>query len=276
LAASATTSATPTSASALAAQREQVANRPLAPKSVCVLADPVFEPSDGRLARARVGSEAPASQFEGLDRVRRHRASEAACSRQGTFDRLPGSRAEANAILALVPPSDRRVALDFAANLDAVADPAVRQYRILHIATHGVFPSQHPEFSGLVFSLYDASGRPRDGYLGLPALQRMSFPAELVTLSACDTALGKELRGEGLVGLARTFMAAGSRRVAATLWKIDDEPTVDLMAAFYREVLRGRQSPAAALRSAQLRMRRDGRWRSPYYWAPFAVYGEWR
>jgi CHAT domain-containing protein/tetratricopeptide (TPR) repeat protein len=267
------------SASALAAQRERTANRPSAPKSVCVLADPVFEASDGRLARARaaqVVQEAPSARFDSLERIERHRAADAVCARQGALGRLPGSRAEARAILGLVPRSERKAALDFEASLETVADPAVRQYRILHIATHGVFQSQYPEFSGLVFSLYDEVGRPRDGFLGLPALERMSFPAELVTLSACDTALGRELRGEGLVGLARAFMAAGSRRVAATLWKIDDEPTVDLMAAFYREVLRGGKSPAAAMRAAQLELRRSGRWRAPYYWASFVVYGEWR
>jgi len=97
-----------------------------------------------------------------------------------------------------------------------------------------------------------------------------------VVLSACQTALGKEIRGEGLVGLTRAFMYAGAARVVASLWSVDDEATAELMARFYQGMLGDGLRPAAALREAQISLRRERRWRSPYYWGSFVLLGEWR
>lgn len=95
-------------------------------------------------------------------------------------------------------------------------------------------------------------------------------------LSACQTALGKEIKGEGLVGLTRGFMYAGASRVAASLWRVDDAGTAELMRRFYEGVLKRGLPPAAALREAQVGMSRQPRWRSPYYWAAFTIQGEWK
>jgi CHAT domain-containing protein len=95
-------------------------------------------------------------------------------------------------------------------------------------------------------------------------------------LSACQTALGKEIRGEGLVGLARAFMYAGTPRVVASLWEVSDLATAELMKRFYRGILQLRLRPAAALQAAQLEMSRDPRWAPPYYWAGFTLQGEWK
>ncbi|MGH9855441.1 MAG: CHAT domain-containing protein, partial [Blastocatellia bacterium] len=128
----------------------------------------------------------------------------------------------------------------------------------------------------IVLSLVDQQGRPQDGFLRLHDIYNLNLPAELVVLSACDSALGREIKGEGLVGLTRGFMYAGAARVAASLWKVDDEATAELMAQFYQRMLNDRMSPAAALREAQIAIWRQPRWNAPYYWAAFVMQGEWK
>ena len=155
-------------------------------------------------------------------------------------------------------------------------DPSLGDYRIVHFATHGLLDSKHPEFSGLVFSLVDKQGKPVDGFVGLQDIYNLHLPADLIVLSACETALGVDIRGEGLIGLTRGFMYAGSSRVVASLWNISDEATSELMARFYKAMEVQGMAPAAALRSAQLQMWRQQRWTAPYYWAAFQIQGEWR
>jgi len=110
----------------------------------------------------------------------------------------------------------------------------------------------------------------------LQDIYNLNLPAELVVLSACETGLGKSIQGEGLVGLTRGFMYAGATRVVASLWKIDDLATAELMAEFYKAMERDGMRPAAALRAAQIHMWKQQRWRSPYYWAAFQIHGEWK
>jgi CHAT domain-containing protein len=154
--------------------------------------------------------------------------------------------------------------------------PELAEYRVVHFATHGVLDNENPGLSGLILSLFDERGRPQDGFLRLHDIYSLNLPADLVVLSACDTALGKPLRGEGLMGLVRGFFYAGALRVVASLWKVDDEATGELMSRFYVEMLDEGRSPAAALRQAQLALWRDGRWQDPYYWAAFILQGEWQ
>ena len=107
-------------------------------------------------------------------------------------------------------------------------------------------------------------------------MYNLNWSADLVVLSACQTALGKDIRGEGLIGLARGFMYAGSPRVVASLWKVDDVATAELMKIFYQKMLKESMRPAAALRAAKIEMRKSKRWNSSYYWAAFELQGEWR
>ena len=128
-----------------------------------------------------------------------------------------------------------------------------------------------------MLSLVDREGRPREGFVPASEVFNLSLSADLVVLSACRTALGKEVRGEGLVGLTRAFMYAGSPRVVASLWRVDDAATAELMTRFYAEMLGPRKlRPAAALKEAQARVRSQSRWSDPYYWAGFVLQGEWR
>jgi CHAT domain-containing protein/Tfp pilus assembly protein PilF len=192
------------------------------------------------------------------------------------FDRLPQSRIEANQITALAAKDRTLKALDFAANRATATNPELGQYRIVHFATHSLLNNEHPELSGVVLSLVDEQGKPQDGFLRLHEVYNLSLGADLVVLSACRTSLGKEIKGEGLIGLTRGFMYAGAPRVVASLWDVNDEATAELMKRFYQGMLKEGSRPAAALRAAQLAIRRQKRWRSPFYWAGFVLLGEWK
>jgi CHAT domain-containing protein len=146
----------------------------------------------------------------------------------------------------------------------------------VHFATHGILNSKQPELSGVVLSLLDEQGKPQNGFLRLHDVFNLNLPAELVVLSACETGLGEEVKGEGLVGLTRGFMYAGSPRVVVSLWSVDDEATSQLMVKFYKKMLQDGLKPAAALRAAQIEMWEQKQWQAPYYWAAFTLQGEWR
>src|SRR5262249_8473521 len=145
-----------------------------------------------------------------------------------------------------------------------------------HFATHGLLNSEHPELSGLVLSLVDKQGRARDGFVQMHDIYDLKLNADLVVLSACQTALGKDIRGEGLVGLVRAFMYAGSPGIVASLWRVHDSATAELMRRFYTAMLKQHAGAADALRQAQDSLRREPRWAAPYYWAGFTFQGEWQ
>lgn len=255
------------SASVLAVLREEFGNRKPASKSVAVIADPVFTANDPRLATA-VKTAATGSPFVDAQRS-------AAESGVNDLVRLRFSRQEADEIARLAGQTRNLKAVDFAANRATATDARLGDYQIVHFATHGLINNQHPDLSGVVLSLVDEQGRAQNGFLRLYDIYNLKLNADLVVLSACQTALGKEIKGEGLVGLTRGFMYAGSPRVVATLWRIDDRATADMMRRFYESMLKDGLRPAAALRAAQLSMLRDRRWHSPHFWAPFTIQGEW-
>ncbi|HKX30698.1 MAG TPA: CHAT domain-containing tetratricopeptide repeat protein, partial [Blastocatellia bacterium] len=271
------------SASVLAMIRREWAGRAPAPGAAAVFADPVFEANDPRLAttvKRRAGSSpgtAPARAAEAGSDPSPLMRSIRSLDRAG-LGRLPFSRDEARAIASFVPAGSLLKATDFQASRATVMKSDLSGYRIIHFATHGLLNNEHPELSGLVLSLVDQNGEPQDGFLRMHELYNLRLRAEVVALSACQTGLGKEIRGEGLVGLTRGFMYAGAQRVVASLWQVDDLATAELMKRFYRGILKERLRPAAALRAAQLEMMRmtGGRWSSPYFWAAFVIQGEWR
>jgi CHAT domain-containing protein/Flp pilus assembly protein TadD len=264
------------SASTLAVLRRERHDRSRAPKTLAVLADPIFEKGDDRLTQGpqklsrpklassttRGGSSPAGERGAGMDQTR--------------FQRLVSSGKEAQTISSLVAPDQRFLALGFKASRATATSAEIGLYRNVHFATHGVIDSRRPELSGLVLSLFDEKGKEQDGFLRLNHIYNLRLNADLVVLSACQTALGKELRGEGLVGLTRGFMYAGSSRVLASLWSIEDRPTAKLMGSFYQGMLREGLSPAEALRKAQLEMAKNPIHKSPYYWAGFSLQGEWR
>ncbi|MBV9211379.1 MAG: CHAT domain-containing protein, partial [Acidobacteria bacterium] len=273
------------SASTLEVLRREVAGRKAAARAVAVFADPVFESDDVRLKiRGKREASAPETntQAASIALTAEQRTTENAArdigveESSGRIPRLPGTRVEAEEILSLVPPTERKQALDFSASRAAATSDELAQYRIIHFATHGFLNSVHPELSGIVLSMFDERGTPQDGFLRSHEIFNLHLSSDLVVLSACQTGLGKEVRGEGLVGLTRGFMYAGAPRVVVSLWNVSDEATAELMSYFYEGMLKDKLTPAAALRKAQLQMWRQKRWQSPYYWAAFTLQGEWR
>lgn len=254
------------SLAALAELRSGGPRSPRATASVAVLADPVFRNDDPRL-RARAAAPPPAAA---PDPPRGADPSPADVS----LDRLRFSRREAQAIEALAP--GRVVTrLDFDANRASLASPLLQQADVLHFATHARVHPVHPELSGIVLSLVGSDGSSQDGLLRLPDLYNLDVNADLVVLSACETAIGPDAPGEGVQALSRGFLYAGARRVVASLWQVDDRATAVLMQHFYRALLKDRQTPPVALRTAMLRMSSDPRWSAPYFWAGFVVQGDW-
>ncbi|MEW6497275.1 MAG: CHAT domain-containing protein, partial [Cyanobacteriota bacterium] len=259
------------SATTLAVLRE-TSPRQIAPKALAILADPIFSSNDVRLKLAKAQSSQPVPT-EDVAQSSLNRS-----SRQADVElrRLPGTRTEAEAIIKLVPESQRIEALDFEANRTLATHPDLSQYRIVHFATHGILNSTNPELSGVVLSLFDEQGNPQNGFLRLHDVFNLNLPAELVVLSACQTGLGQEVRGEGLVGLTRGFMYAGAPRVVVSLWNVQDKGTSELMTRFYKKMLQENLKPSAALRATQIEMWQDSQWKAPYYWAAFTLQGEWK
>lgn len=258
------------SVSTLAALRQETATRPLATKTVAILADPVFSPDDERVQSkgTQPSGEPPLEAVNLLTRAAR----EVGIS----WQRLMATRREAETIMGLVSETQRSQVLDFQANREQATSSQLANYRIIHWATHGFVNSRNPELSGMVMSLVDEQGNWQNGYLRLNDIYNLNLPSELVVLSACQTGLGKNIRGEGLVGLTRGFMYAGTPRVVASLWYVDDVATAELMSKFYPAMLSQGLTPSAALRAAQLQMWQNPEWQSPYYWAAFSLQGEWK
>ncbi|HEV3039184.1 MAG TPA: CHAT domain-containing protein [Candidatus Angelobacter sp.] len=271
------------SASVLQVLKQESAGRPRPPREVAVLADPVFSAADERVrptkktvdAYSRATQEAAKPSSFSRDLLLRSAAEVGVGDSASRFPRLFFSKREAEAILRQSSVGKTELAVDFRASRATATSPDLAQYRIIHFATHGLLNSEHPELSGLVLSLVDQRGRPQDGFLTLADIYNLNLQAEMVVLSACETGLGKEIKGEGLVGITRGFMYAGASRVVASLWKVDDAATAELMEKFYEGILKEGLQPAAALRKAQVEMWRQKRWSFPYYWAGFLMQGQW-
>jgi CHAT domain-containing protein/Tfp pilus assembly protein PilF len=287
------------SASVMAVLRQETKQRASPPRKVAVLADPVFESDDPRVERkipvqskttpsmpvkasasavpspSRQRDFSPATPSLVTSSLNRALRDVGALRDGRNITRLPASRGEARAIMSVAGEGEGLMLLDFKASRASATSPDLGQYRIIHFATHGFLDSEHPELSGLVLSLVDEQGRAQDGFLRLHDIYNLSLPVDLVVLSACNSGLGKEIRGEGLVGIVRGFMYAGAARVVASLWKVEDEATAELMKQFYQQMLHEGQPAAAALRLAQLEMWKQKRWQFPYYWAAFILQGEW-
>jgi CHAT domain-containing protein/Tfp pilus assembly protein PilF len=258
------------SASTLAALRTERGASPQPIKTVAVLADPVFEGDDSRLSRDdnRAGTTSEDAVLTSSARDLN--------PNQLRFPRLPFTRREALAIMGVVGHGSTVEALDFKASLITATGPEVSNSAVVHFATHGILNTVHPELSGLVLSLFDANGKAENGFLKLQDVYNLRLSARLVVLSACQTALGKDIKGEGLVGLSRGFMYAGVPSVMASLWNVDDASTAELMKQFYDAMINRRLPPAAALRYAQLYVSKEKRWTRPYYWAGFVLQGDWK
>lgn len=272
------------SASALAIQRAELAGRQPAPKMLAVIADPVFDRTDARLKilSTDASDKGQAQTIAFNDARSIEHLAEKPDDKSGTtihrriIPRLPFTRQEVNQLIALTPKTSNFSAVDFQASRENVLNGQLSQYRYVHFATHGLLDTERPGLSSLVLSMVNAQGKAQNGFLRLNDIYNLKLPAELVVLSACQTGLGKEIKGEGMEGLTRGFMYAGAARVVVSLWNVNDKATAELMTKFYEKMLKQGERPAAALRAAQVEMSRHKQWQSPYYWAAFTMQGEWR
>lgn len=262
------------SASVLATLRREAADRPPPGHALALVADPVFEITDPRVPASPAAPAQPPAAGRSLSTERAIERIDAV--RGGPLTRLPFSREEANAISAIAGRPDTLTAMDFQASRATAVSGALADYRIVHFATHGLIDTERPDLSGLVLSLVNDRGNTQDGFVRLTDIYNLRLRADLVVLSACQTALGKEIRGEGLVGLTRGFMYAGTPRVVASLWEVSDLATAELMERFYAGMFRQKLTPAAALRAAQRQMSQEPRWASPFFWAGFVLQGDWK
>jgi CHAT domain-containing protein len=243
-------------------------------KTVAVLADPVFSDSDDRVQTGEVSSAlASAAPQPSLHPSVQQSVDRA--MRDSGASRLIYSSEEADAISAAAPSGTTIVFKGFDATRDVAMSSDVGQYQIVHFATHGFFNSEHPELSAIVLTSVDRNGVKTNGLMPLHDIYSLDLGAELTVLSACQTALGKDIKGEGPVGLTHSFISAGSKSVVASLWKMDDRATAALMSDFYGSLLREGMPTSKALRSAKLKMLRDKRWSAPYHWAGFVLQGEY-
>jgi CHAT domain-containing protein len=265
------------SASTLAVLRSETEGRARAEHEVAVFADPVFEKNDPRVLAQGKNKQAAvvAGKYRG---VNLGPLTKGFRSRSGNtaFPRLLATKQEARMIISHTREGESLLASDFKANRAMAMSPELARYRILHLATHGLFDSEQPEQSAIVLSLVDEQGRPQNGFLRLRDLYNLDLPVDVAVLSACDTALGKSVKGEGMIGITRGFMYAGTARIIASLWKIDDDATAELMDSFYKKMLEEDMRPAAALRAAQIEIYNRKRWQAPFYWAAFTFQGEWK
>jgi CHAT domain-containing protein len=236
---------------------------------LAVLADPVFTQNDMRLASV-------VKPQQNTTEATTTNSSAGNILLRSDFSRLRFSRDEAQAISSLVTVDQSFVRLDFNANLKSIGDSRFQHSGILHFATHGIVNSQYPELSGIVLSLFNEQGVPQEGFLRLYDIYNLQLNADLVVLSACETALGKEVKGEGIVGLTRGFMYAGTPLVAASLWRVDDRATADLMKRFYQKMLMKKIKPSTAFRQAQIELLKEKSSDIPFYWAGFTLQGDWR
>jgi len=247
-----------------------------AAKTIAVIADPVFERDDPRVLAALSHGDAPArAEADGAGELSVALRDFVGLGERPLLSRLPATLREAKAITDVSPRGEVMLASGFDATKERVVNRGLGDYRIIHFATHGFLNSASPELSGVVLSLFDERGAGREGFLRLHNIYDMELSADLVVISGCRTGLGRNVKGEGVVGLASGFMYAGAKSVVSSLWKVDDDATAELMRHFYAAMLKEGLPPAAALKTAKREVWRQERWRAPFYWAAFTLQGEY-
>lgn len=238
------------------------------PNRILVLADPAFSANDNRISK-NSNNNLIATQKNPKPKTARLRG-----RRDIAFTRLLATQKEAFGIKKAFPKKvDELIGVD--ASKQRLQLINFMEYYILHFATHSLLDLSQPELSSIVLSLVDKTGQECEGFLTVSDILNFRFSAELVTLSSCQTALGREKKGEGVIGLTRAFFYSGARRVVSTLWSVNDEATADLMIRFYNNIGTG-LSASSALRKAQLDILRTQKYKSPYYWAAFQIQGEFK
>lgn len=242
-----------------------------ATKNLLIFSDPIFSDQDARVAGA-AAAENESQPETNLLKTEKFRFAESLIS----LVRLNASRDESDAIVEIVGDSQLTALSGAAATRERALDASISDYKIIHFATHGLIDEERPELSGIVLSQVDAAGQSRNGVVRLQDIYAMNLSADAVVLSACSTGIGKEVKGEGLLSLNNAFLQAGAKSVVASLWKVDDYATRELMKNFYLELASGTVTTAEALRRAQIKLRQNPQYQSPFYWAAFTAQGDFQ
>ena len=246
---------------------EKSRRQSIATKNLLVFSDPVFTNDDARFAPenkpVETADAAAADKFRFVESL-------------DLLTRLKASKDESDSITDIVGASESDVYSGFAANREQLLNVKVEDYKILHFATHGLANEQRPELSGIILSRFDEKGRKLDESFRIHDIYGMNLNADLVVLSACETGLGKEVKGEGLMSLNNAFLQTGAKSVMASLWKVEDGATLALMENFYQKMAEDKFTPSQALRQAQIKLRQNQQYQSPFYWAAFTVQGDFR
>ena len=236
-------------------------------REIAVWADPVFEADDPRI-HVFVDDAQPARVATTGDLTGPESNPPPA--------RLLATIEEAQSIMRLAPAGMSLIFTGFEATRESALNGNLNDYRILHFATHSLVNNRYPALTGLWLSTFDQAGERRNGLLQLHDIYGLRLNSDLVVLSGCQTGLGQELSGEGLIGLTQGFLHAGAKSVVVSLWNVQDKTTAVLMTSFYQAMLKEGLPPSMALREAKLQMYRQREWRSPYYWSAFVLQGEFR
>lgn len=250
------------SASSLYLLRKNATKKQTNQKLIAIIAEPVFDITDERL-RGSLISKKETAAIRGIQE-----------SDRAGIDRIPFSGVEAEAISTIVPNGNYKKLTGIEASVPNVL-AIISYYKMLHFATHGVRNKLSPELSGILLSLIDQNGVKTNGILSNNKVASLKINADLVVLSSCESGLGEEFEGEGTVGIAKSFIYAGARRVVTSLWAVDDEATAEFMKYFYENIFMRKKSASSALRLAQLQMKKNPKWSSPFFWGAFSIEGEY-
>jgi CHAT domain-containing protein len=238
-------------------------------KNLLIFSDPVFSGEDPRISAADKSSEKATTETALTGSFRFAESLNA-------LPRLTASRDESDAIINIVGSSKADVFTGFSANRERLLNAEVSNYKIIHFATHGLVNEERSELSGIVLSGFDETGNKINQLVRLQDIYGLNLSSDLVVLSACNTSIGKEIKGEGLMSLNNAFLQSGAKSVISSFWKVDDYATLELMKNFYAGVVDETNTPSEALRQAQLKMMQNPRYSSPFYWASFNFQGNYR
>jgi CHAT domain-containing protein len=242
---------------------------PRATKDLLVFSDPVFSSDDARFSSNGDSSGKPVAEAAQSEQFR-------VVESLNNLQRLPASKQESETIIGIVGGARSENYSGFSATRENLLNLKTADYRILHFATHGLTDETRPELSGVALSGFDEKGQKLNQLFRIQDIYALELNAELVVLSACATGTGKHVKGEGLMSLNNAFLQSGAKTVVASLWKVEDAATLELMKHFYEAMANDNQTPAQALRRAQLKLRENPKFSSPFFWAAFTVQGEYR
>jgi CHAT domain-containing protein/tetratricopeptide (TPR) repeat protein len=238
-------------------------------KNLLIFSDPIFTGDDARLAPENKPFETDSGEIARAERFRFVESLK-------NLPRLAASKDEGETIMNIVGASKVDNFSGFSATRENLLNLKTDDYKIIHFATHGLTNEERPELSGIVLSRFDEKGQKLNQFFRIQDIYGMNLNADLVVLSACETGIGKEVKGEGLMSLNNAFLQTGAKSVMASLWKVEDGATLALMKNFYTEMADENLTPSEALRRAQIKLRENPSYRSPFYWAAFTMHGDFR